>query len=177
LLLATVTGIARFVSYVRSLQPRFEEVPIADRLFPIEGASHSWEFGYREEMEQFAAKVAWFTTFPQLAAPGDETDWHGETGRVDDLIRKYTDLRNLIDENSTAYLCRHPTMIENGKGILHRCSWQNEGIKEEVYFHFWQTIHHRTHAVVAMVKTRSLAMIDGLHFTAGRSVPPGVIFR
>jgi hypothetical protein len=25
-------------------------------------------------------------------------------------------------------------MIENGKGILHRCSWQNEGIKEEVYF-------------------------------------------
>jgi ferredoxin/flavodoxin---NADP+ reductase len=134
LLLATVTGIARFVSYVRSLHRDSKRSPVAHRLFPIEGASHSWEFGYREEMEQFAAKVPWFTYIPTISRPWDEPDWHGETGRVDDLIRKYTDLRNLIDENSTAYLCGHPTMIENGKGILHRCSWQNEGIKEEVYF-------------------------------------------
>jgi len=39
-----------------------------------------------------------------------------EDRRVDDLIRKYTDLRNLIDENSTAYLCGHPTMIEKWEG-------------------------------------------------------------
>jgi len=134
LLRATVTGIARFVSYVRSLHRDSKRSPVAHRLFPIEGASHSWEFGYREEMEQFAAKVPWFTYIPTISRPWDEPDWHGETGRVDDLIRKYTDLRNLIDENSTAYLCGHPTMIENGKSILHRCGWQKEGIKEEVYF-------------------------------------------
>jgi len=133
LLLATVTGIARFVSYVRSLHRDSKRSPVAHRLFPIEGASHSWEFGYREEMEQFAAKVLGSPTFPQLAALG-RTRLAWRDGRVDDLIRKYTDLRNLIDENSTAYLCGHPTMIENGKGILHHCSWQNEGIKEEVYF-------------------------------------------
>src|SRR5882762_8859943 len=85
-------------------------------------------------MERFAAKVPWFNYIPTISRPWDEPDWHGENGRVDDLIRKSTDLRNHIDENSTAYLCRHPTMIENGKCILHRCSWQNEGIKEDVYF-------------------------------------------
>jgi ferredoxin--NADP+ reductase len=134
LLLATVTGIAPFVSYVRSLHRDSKRSPVEHRLFLIEGASHSWEFGYREEMEQFAAKVAWFTYIPTISRPWDEPDWHGETGRVDDLIRKYTDLWNLNAQNTTAYLCGHPTMIENGKGILHRCSWQKEGIKEEIYF-------------------------------------------
>jgi len=57
------------------------------------------EFGFARN-GTIRAKVPWFTYIPQFAAL-DEPDWHGETGRVDDLIRKYTDLRNLIDENST----------------------------------------------------------------------------
>ena len=134
LLLATVTGIAPFVSYVRSLHRDSKQSPVQLRLFLIEGASHSWEFGYREEMEQFAAKVPWLIYIPTISRPWEEADWHGETGRVEDLIRKYTDLWSLDAQNTTAYLCGHPTMIENGKGILHRHGWQKDSLKEEVYF-------------------------------------------
>jgi ferredoxin/flavodoxin---NADP+ reductase len=134
LLLATVTGIAPFVSYVRSLQRDSKQSPVQLRLFLIEGASHSWEFGYREEMEQLAAKVPWFIYIPTISRPWEDRDWHGETGRVEDLIRKYTDVWSLDAQNTTAYLCGHPTMIENGKGILHRHGWQKDSLKEEVYF-------------------------------------------
>jgi len=133
-LLATVTGVAPFVSYVRALQNESKNSLIQHRVFLLEGASHSRELGYREEMEKIAAEVSWFTFVPTISRPWDEAEWHGETGRVEDLIRKYTDLWNLDGQNTTGYLCGHPTMIENGKAILHRRSWQKDSMKEEVYF-------------------------------------------
>ena len=134
LLLCTVTGIAPFVSYVRSLHRDSKNSVIQHRLFLIEGASHSWEFAYREEMEKLTVEVPWLTYIPTISRPWDEPEWHGETGRVEDLIRKYTDIWALGGQNTTAYLCGHPTMIENGKGILHRNGWQKDSLKEEVYF-------------------------------------------
>jgi ferredoxin--NADP+ reductase len=134
LLLATVTGVAPFVSYVRSLQCEAKNSLIQHRVFLIGGASHSGELGYREEIERLAAEVPWLTYVPTISRPWDEHEWHGETGRVEDLIRKYTDLWTLDSQNTTAYLCGHPTMIENGKAILHRHGWQKESLKEEVYF-------------------------------------------
>jgi len=53
---------------------------------------------------------------------------------VEDLVRKYTDLWGLTPETTSAYLCGHPAMIENGKGILKRRGWQKDGMQEEVYF-------------------------------------------
>ena len=134
LLLCTVTGIAPFVSYVRSLHRDSKNSVIQHRLFLIEGASHSWEFAYREEMEKLAVEVRWLTYIPTISRSWDEPEWHGETGRVEDLIRKYTDMWALDGQNTIAYLCGHPTMIENGKGILHRSGWQKDSLKEEVYF-------------------------------------------
>jgi ferredoxin/flavodoxin---NADP+ reductase len=134
LLLATVTGIAPFVSYARSLYRDSKNSVIQHRLFLIEGASHSWEFGYREEMEKLAAEVPWLTYIATISRPWDEPQWQGETGRVEDIIRKYADLWTLDGQNTTAYLCGHPTMIENGKAILHRHGWQKDSLKEEVYF-------------------------------------------
>jgi ferredoxin--NADP+ reductase len=134
LLLAMVTGIAPFVSYVRSLLRDSKQSPVQHKLFLIQGASRSWEFGYREEMEELAAKVPWLVYIPTVSRPWEDTEWYGETGRVDDLIRKYADLWNLNARNTTAYLCGHPTMIENGKGILLRRGWTKDNMKEEVYF-------------------------------------------
>jgi ferredoxin--NADP+ reductase len=134
LLLCTVTGIAPFVSYVRSLHRDSKNSRIDHKLFLIEAASHSSEFGYREEMEQLAAEAPWLTYIPTVSRPWDERDWHGESGRVDDLIREYVDHWHLNPQDTTVYLCGHPTMIENGKGILQRRGWQKDGVKEEVYF-------------------------------------------
>lgn len=136
LLLCTVTGVAPFVSYVRSMHKDWKEGKFGGehKLYLIEGASRSWEFGYHDEIVKFAAEVPWLTFIPTISRPWEDANWKGELGRVDDLVRKYTDMWGLTAENTSAYLCGHPDMIEHGKGILRRRGWQKEAMKEEVYF-------------------------------------------
>src|SRR6266404_8280254 len=96
LLLATVTGIAPFVSYVRTMYKDWKSggnpMPGNHKLYCLQGGSRSWEFGYREEMERIAAEVPWFKFVTTISRPWEDAAWKGETGRVDDLVRKYTDL-------------------------------------------------------------------------------------
>jgi ferredoxin/flavodoxin---NADP+ reductase len=136
LLLCTVTGIAPFVSYVRSLQKEWIEGKFdgAHRLFVINAASRSWEFGYREEFERAAAANPWLAYVPTVSRPWEDTQWKGERGRVEDLVRKYADAWGLDGTNTAAYLCGHPQMIENSKGILQRRGFTKEAIREEIYW-------------------------------------------
>jgi ferredoxin/flavodoxin---NADP+ reductase len=135
-LLCTVTGIAPFVSYARTLLDDWREGRFTGdhELFVVHGASQSREFGYREEMERIAAAVPWLTYVPTISRPWDDPGWTGETGRVDDLIRKYGDQWGLDGGSTTAYLCGHPEMVEHGKAILKRRGWKKEALKEEIYF-------------------------------------------
>ena len=136
LLLCTVTGIAPFVSYGRSLYKDWKEGKFGGehKLYLIEGASRSWEFGYREEMEKFAADAPWFTYVTTVSRPWEDAKWSGETGRVEDIMRKYADQWGLTPQDTSGYLCGHPQMIENGKGILQRRGFPKEALKEEVYW-------------------------------------------
>ena len=138
LLLATVTGLAPFVSYARTLHKDWRSgaspMPGNHRLYCIQGGSRSWEFGYREEMERIAGEVPWLKYVSTISRPWEDTNWKGETGRVDDLIRKYVSDWGLSPADTTVYLCGHPNMIENGRGILQRAGWQKGSMYEEVYF-------------------------------------------
>jgi ferredoxin/flavodoxin---NADP+ reductase len=136
LFLATVTGVAPFVSMVRSLyhQQKDLRTPTAQKLFLIDGASRSYELAYREELAKIAAEVDWLTYIPTVSRPWEDKSWKGETGRVDDLVRKYTDSWGLAGHSTTAYLCGHPSMIENTKGILKRHGWEAGAIREEAFF-------------------------------------------
>ena len=138
LLLATVTGIAPFVSYVRTLYRDWKSgnsaMPGKHKLFCLQGASRSWEFGYRVELERVAAEVPWFKLVPTISRPWEDAAWKGETGRVDDVVRKYVSDWGLKPADTTAYLCGHPSMCENGRGILARAGWQKGSMFEEVYF-------------------------------------------
>jgi ferredoxin--NADP+ reductase len=136
LLVATVTGVAPFVSFVRSLyrQWKDEKIEGEHKLFLLDGASRSWELGYREELNRFSAEVPWLTYVPTVSRCWEDKSWKGETGRVDDLLRKYADSWGLTPGNTSAYLCGHPSMIENTKGILKRRGWESEAIKEEAFF-------------------------------------------
>jgi ferredoxin/flavodoxin---NADP+ reductase len=136
LLLCTVTGVAPFVSYVRMLARDWKEGRFKGEhtLHIVQGASYSREFTYREELERLAGEMPWLTYVPTVSRPWEDPEWTGETGRVDDLIRKYTDLWSLDPEKTTGYLCGHPDMVENGKGILKRRRWRKEALREEVYF-------------------------------------------
>jgi ferredoxin--NADP+ reductase len=137
-LLATVTGIAPYVSYIRTIYKDWKTggtpMPGEHRLFCIQGSSMAHEFGYREELEKVAAEAPWLKYVPTVSRPWNNPDWKGEVGRVDDLIRKYLDVWNLRPEEATAYLCGHPGMVENGRGILLRAGWKKQAIQDEVYF-------------------------------------------
>jgi ferredoxin/flavodoxin---NADP+ reductase len=136
LMLSTVTGIAPFVSYARTLFQDWKQGRFAGdhKLFLLSGASRSWEFGYRDELEKLAAEAPWLTCVFTVSRPWEDDSWKGETGRVDDLIRKYADRWGCATANSIAYLCGHPEMVEHGKGILKRAGFQKENMKEEVYW-------------------------------------------
>ena len=135
LLVCTVTGVAPFVSYVRSLYRDWREGRFAGehKLFLLNGASRSYEFGYLEELQKFAQDAPWFKYVPTVSRPWDDEKWTGETGRVDDILRKYADMWG-IGPNAVAYLCGHPAMVENSKGILKRIGFTKEGLKEEIYW-------------------------------------------
>jgi ferredoxin/flavodoxin---NADP+ reductase len=139
LLISTVTGIAPFVSYIRTLYRDWKSgagpMPGEHRLFCLQGASRSFEFGYREELERYAGEAPWLKYVPTVSRPWEDAQWTGETGRVDDLLRKYVEAWSLRPETTTAYLCGHPRMIENSRGILERAGWKKDAVLEEAYFH------------------------------------------
>lgn len=138
LLLATVTGIAPYVSYIRTIRSDWKKggspMPGEHRFFCLQGASRSWEFGYRDELEKVAAEAPWLKYVPTVSRLWEDPDWRGERGRVDDLIRKYLSIWDLKPEDTTVYLCGHPSMVENGRGILRRAGWAKDAMQDEVYF-------------------------------------------
>lgn len=137
LLISTVTGVAPFVSYVRTLAQEWREGRFdgSHNLYLLNGASRPWEFGYREELAQFDKKLPWFKYVPTISRPWEHQDWAGETGRADDILRKYADHWELEPSNTVAYLCGHPEMIEHSKAILKRRGFLDKrAVKEEVYW-------------------------------------------
>jgi len=78
--------------------------------------------------------VPWLKYVPTISRPWDDLDWRGEVGRVDDLVRKYTDMWGLSGENSLGYLCGHPGMVEHSKNILGRIGFGRDNLKEEIYW-------------------------------------------
>ncbi len=136
LLVSTVTGLAPYLSYIRTLAADAKEgkFPEGHRLFLLNGASRSWEFGYHQEVSKAASEATWLTYVPTISRPWEDEQWQGETGRVDDVLRKYVDQWGLSGENTLAHLCGHPEMIEHGKGILQRKGFPKEALKEEVYW-------------------------------------------
>jgi ferredoxin--NADP+ reductase len=138
LLLSTVTGVAPFVSYLRTVYADWKKggtpMPGEHRFFCLQGASHSEEFGYRAELERYAAEVPWFKYVSTVSRAWTDPEWQGERGRADDLIRKYAELWGLKPAETSAYLCGHPNMVENARGILLRAGWEKTAMQDEVYF-------------------------------------------
>jgi ferredoxin/flavodoxin---NADP+ reductase len=134
-LVSTVTGVAPFMSMVRTLAREAEQGRAPEhRLFVLQAASRSWEFAYRDELEALAKKFAWLKYVPTVSRPWEDAAWKGEVGRAEDVLRKYLDAEGLLPSETTAYLCGHPQMIENSKGILQRRGFDKESMREEVYW-------------------------------------------
>jgi ferredoxin--NADP+ reductase len=137
LLVSTVTGVAPFVSFIRTLSKDWKDGRFdgAHKLYLLNGASRPWEFGYKDELTRFAEELPWLKYIPTVSRPWDHADWPGEIGRADDILRKYADSWGLDASNTHAYLCGHPDMIANSKAILKRRGFLDKvAIKEEIYW-------------------------------------------
>jgi ferredoxin--NADP+ reductase len=135
-LMATVTGVAPYVSMARTLVRAETEgkFPAGFQLAVLEAASRSWEFGYHDELRDLAKKHSWLTFIPTVSRPWEDKNWKGEVGRAEDVLRKYLDNLGFEPGSTTAYLCGHPQMIENAKGILQRRGFAREFLREEIYW-------------------------------------------
>ncbi len=132
---ATVTGIAPFVSMVRTFARKIQAGQRTDyKLFILHGASRSWEFSYREELEGLGQDSDWFRYIPTISRPWEDPKWKGEVGRVEDVLRKYIDVLRLEPGTTTVYLCGHPQMITNSKTILERRGFPKEAVRQEIYW-------------------------------------------
>lgn len=135
LMLATVTGVAPFVSILRTQQiERARGAKLEDRFLVIHGASRSPDFGpYLGELEKLS-RSGWFSYLPTISRPWKEPDWKGEIGRIEDVVRKHADRLSFDSTNTVTYACGHPGMVESVKGLLTRARFPKEQIREEEYF-------------------------------------------
>lgn len=133
LMLSTVTGIAPFMSMLRSWARDPAWAPEGTRMLLIHAGSRSWEFGYADELRELAARLP-VQLVLSVSRYWEDEAWAGERGRAEDLLRKYADQAGLQPGQTAAYLCGHPQMIENAKGILTRCGYAKPDLHEEIYF-------------------------------------------
>jgi len=134
-LVATVTGVAPFVSMVRTLAHEASDGrPSNYQVVVLHAASRSWEFAYRDELEALAKNSSWFKYVPTISRPWEDPSWKGEVGRIEDILRKYLDSFGLKPTDTTTYLCGQPQMVENSREILTRRGFQKEFIRQEIYW-------------------------------------------
>jgi len=136
LFVATVTGIAPFLSCIRTLLRRIDrgEWSPAGRLVLLHGASVSAEFGYLDEMRALAEAHDWFEYIPTISRPWLDPEWSGERGRVEDVVRKHADRLELRPGSASAFICGNPQMIDNVKGALIRAGHDSGSVHEEQYW-------------------------------------------
>jgi len=110
--IATVTGIAPYVSMLRSHLHRATGAP---QFHVLEGASYVDEFGYADELGHYAATHDFVHHMPSISRPADARNagWAGATGRINTLVEPYLAAHALAPADTCVYACGHPAMIED----------------------------------------------------------------
>ena len=115
LLVATVTGVVPYMSYIRDY---LKSLHSGHHFYVLEGASYHDEFGYDDELKRYAAEYPDVVTFiPTVSRPDEprNSGWEGETGRVNAVVEKYIEKFGLKPEDTLVYACGHHGMIEDVK--------------------------------------------------------------
>ena len=118
LLVATVTGVVPYISFVRDYLHNGRD---GHHFYLLQGASYMDEFTYKDELEGLASSHPDVLTYvPTVSRPGEEHNarWEGETGRVNNIVEQYAERFGLVPEDTLVYACGHPEMIEDVKERL-----------------------------------------------------------
>ena len=109
-MIATGTGLAPYISFLRSHLKDHQDVKLA----VIHGASYPWDLGYLSELEFMQATFPNFYYFPTLIS-ADE-NWTGLRGYIEDHLKSGLLEKSGIelDPNKThVYLCGNPNMVKS----------------------------------------------------------------
>ena len=131
LMIASVTGVAPFVSMLRDLVRKGESTR---RVLLLHSASEPAELGYDEELAALSESLPWFDYVPTVSRPWLAPDWLGERGRAEDVVRKHADARGFRPGCATVYCCGNPQMILNVQGAMERAGFARTSIREENYW-------------------------------------------
>ena len=118
LLVATVTGVVPYISYIRDYLHKGDS---GHRFYVLEGASYDDEFGYDDELERYTDEYPDMVTFiPTVSRPNEERNngWKGETGRVNSIVEPQVEKLGLQKDDTLIYACGHPGMIEDVKARM-----------------------------------------------------------
>ncbi len=114
-MVATVTGVAPYVSYIRDYIHSGNK---GHSFHILDGASYCNEFIYDKELQEISEKYPELLTFvPTVSRPDDpiNSEWTGRTGRVNMIVEDYIEKIGFSPEDTLIYTCGHPSMIEDIK--------------------------------------------------------------
>jgi ferredoxin--NADP+ reductase len=130
-MVATVTGVAPFVSMLRYA---LESPGDGAQFYVLQGASFGDELGYDAELAALAAKHPNVRFVPTCSRPQEPRNatWRGETGRVNMIVERYVRDWALKPAETCVYVCGNPQMIEDVK-----TRYENSGFHVEAEG-FWK---------------------------------------
>ena len=131
LMVATVTGVAPFMSTIRSYYERNGQ---GHKFYVLQGASYQDEFTYKEELEELARVHPESLIYvPTVSRPTEEKNagWEGVSGRVNTIVEQHVEMYGLNPQGALVYACGHPGMIED---VNEKLTPQGFKIKEERYW-------------------------------------------
>jgi len=113
ILLGTGTGLAPYMSMLRDDLPCNSE----RKYVIVHGARHSWDLGYRSELNTIANVCDNFTYIPAITRPNlEHIPWGGESGYIQELwtrgIIQFKSGLEPTPENTHIFLCGNPSMID-----------------------------------------------------------------
>lgn len=129
-LVATGTGLAPYISMLRTMLVQDSQRPFV----VLHGARHSWDLGYRAELESLARIRSNFTYLPSIMQPEEDPHFQGHTGRIQELIG-----RGVIEKESgvpldpakaDVFLCGSPDMVADVKALLAAKGFKPDNAKE-----------------------------------------------
>ena len=122
LLIATVTGIAPYVSFVRDHLHRVGTRG-GRRFIVLHGASHADELGYADELSRLADRhpqvLVYLPTVSRPESPRN-TGWRGAHGRVEAHAGPLTSRLGLTPQDTAVFACGNSGMVRNMAGEFRR---------------------------------------------------------
>jgi ferredoxin--NADP+ reductase len=132
LLVATGTGLAPLVSMIRGLADRAQP----PRVVLVHGVARPAELAYRDRLEVLAAGRSRISYVPVVSRPADPASrgWGGETGHVDEVVRRLVGSGVVGATGTLAYLCGNPAVVGTMQATLTELGFPPDAIRAEEYW-------------------------------------------